>query len=570
MSDIFISYSRKDSEQALQLAERLQGEGMSVWIDQRGIEAAKTWSEEIVNAIEASKAFLLLLSNHSIESDNVARELSLAYESKRPLVPVAIEDVSLPAKFKYQLAGIQRVAYLQHEAISQALTSCGVSSKKPKRDDRKSLMILPFEDLSPTQDNGWFADGLVSEMIDKLSKIKSLRLVDRQTSLQIKKKGHTIAELAQILEVRYFVEGSIRKFDEQIKISSALLDFETGDYLWQDTHKGVFADIFQIQEAIADKVVDGLKLFLGGEEKKELAKKLTENAEAYERYLKGIEYYGKYTKEGFAHARSLYTEATQLDPEFTAAFAALANLLLELYRNYDRNPLHLEAAQEAIAKVRKIEGESARWCWVMSRHHLVKANYTDSEHYARRVIEIDSEFALGYKVLAYALQSQGRLEKALVALREYLKRIPPPSDYFDFLISLHELGDPEGLQRAALEALPTFEKRLKLCPEDTTAAVEYANVLYFADKLEKATAYAHELVHNTALDGHALYNLACLFVDLAELRVALQVLQQSVDRGFSNIEDFRHDPDLDPLRELPEFKALLRRLEDKIAAQNYV
>jgi TolB-like protein len=313
MSDIFISYSRKDSEQALQLAERLRASGIDVWIDQRGIEAATSWSKEIVHAIDGCKAFIVLLS---------AKELGIASEAEKPLVPVALEDIKLSDEFRYHLSGIQRVAYTQHDAITQALVGCGVvqAIAAKKSDERKSLMILPFEDLSPTQDNGWFADGLVSEMIDKLSKIKSLKLVDRQTSLQIKKKGHTIAELASILEVRYFIEGSIRKFGEQIKISSALLDFESGDYLWQDTHKGVFADIFEIQEAIADKVVEGLTLHLGSAETKELVKRPTENPDAYEFYLKAGEEFDKYTQEGFERALSLQTEATRLDPKFAGAF----------------------------------------------------------------------------------------------------------------------------------------------------------------------------------------------------------------------------------------------------------
>ncbi len=119
MSDIFISYSRKDSEQALVLAERLRASGMEVWIDQRGIEAATSWSGEIADAIRATKAFVLLLSASSTESPNVKKELGVATEVGCSLVPIEIEKIELNRDFLYHLAGLQRVA------IEDSMGSCG-------------------------------------------------------------------------------------------------------------------------------------------------------------------------------------------------------------------------------------------------------------------------------------------------------------------------------------------------------------------------------------------------------------------------------------------------------------
>ena len=117
MADIFISYSRMDSEQALSLAEKLRAEGMEVWIDQHGLEGATSWSKEIIEAIESSMALVVLLSASSILSDNVTRELSIAFDAKKTILPIELELVTLPTEFKYQLAGIQRVGFKDHEAI---------------------------------------------------------------------------------------------------------------------------------------------------------------------------------------------------------------------------------------------------------------------------------------------------------------------------------------------------------------------------------------------------------------------------------------------------------------------
>ncbi|HET6513111.1 MAG TPA: TIR domain-containing protein, partial [Candidatus Kapabacteria bacterium] len=317
MPDIFISYSRKDSEQALQLAERLQGEGMSVWIDQRGIEAAKSWSAEIVDAIEGCKAFVILLSSNSMQSENVAKELSIAYENKCRLLPVVIEDVPLAREFKYPLAGVQRVALNQFDSIRQALVSIGISvTSKPKaRDERKSLMLLPFEDLSPTGDNGWFTDGIASEMISALSKIRSLRMIDWNTSRMFRDRRVKTIDLSRELEVRYFIEGQVRKFAEQIKVAVTLFDVETGEYLWQDSLKGTMDDVFDIQENVTTRVIEGLRLHLEKSELASVRERGTTNAVAYALLLQANGAAMRLTLQSILTSVTLLREAIALDPD---------------------------------------------------------------------------------------------------------------------------------------------------------------------------------------------------------------------------------------------------------------
>ena len=117
MPDIFISYSRKDSTQALTLAERLRAEGLDVWIDRQGITGAEQWASEIVEGINACSTFAILLSEYSIASENVLRELTLASEKRKRLLPIALERVKLPSSFEYPLAGLQRVTISDFDAI---------------------------------------------------------------------------------------------------------------------------------------------------------------------------------------------------------------------------------------------------------------------------------------------------------------------------------------------------------------------------------------------------------------------------------------------------------------------
>ena len=212
MSDIFISYSSKDREKAEQLTELLASAGLSVWIDRQGIIGAEKWATEIVEGINSCSTFILLLSTHSVESENVLRELSLASEKRKRVLPVDIESIRLPSSFEYPLAGIQRVAITDFDAIMRA-HKFGVA-KIVVKDTRKSVMVLPFEDLSPAGDNEWFSNGIAAELIGTLSNVKALRVIDRQTTKEFKNYKGQLTVYATEMSIRYFVQGSVRKFGE--------------------------------------------------------------------------------------------------------------------------------------------------------------------------------------------------------------------------------------------------------------------------------------------------------------------------------------------------------------------
>ena len=303
VADIFISYSSKDRQQALQLIELLSSAGLSVWIDQSGIDIATSWSKEIVQAINGCKAFIVLISPNSITSENVVKEVSLAAERKKKILPLDLEPVGLPDDLAYHLAGIQRAPMTNIDSIIRAIGKLGLEATQAptlklvkEMDSRKSMMILPFEDMSPTGDNGWFADGLASELISALSNVKALHVADAQATKEFKKYSGQLTSYAREMNIRYFVQGDVRKFGDNIKITTRLLDIESGDHLWQDSMKGTMDDIFDIQEKVAEKVVEGLKVHLGSDEKQKLAERGTENTDAYELYLKSLEYFNRQTK----------------------------------------------------------------------------------------------------------------------------------------------------------------------------------------------------------------------------------------------------------------------------------
>lgn len=563
MPDIFISYSRKDSEQALQLADRLRSEGLSVWIDQHGIGAATSWSREIVTAIDDCRAFVVLLSDNSIQSANVIREVSIASESSKRILPIAIQDIKLNNDLRYHLAGIQRVAYTEFSAITEALHSFGIVGEKKvekKQDDRKSLLVMPFDDLSPTQDNLWFADGLAGELVDRLSHIKSLRMIDRKTSRDLRNSKLSTFEIASTLEVQYIIEGSVRKFDDQIKISISLLNVFDGEYLWQQSHKGVMQDIFVLQESVADKVVEALKLHLGSDEINAIGKFSTEDAEAYELWMKGREQYHKFSHTSLVHAIDLYREALQLDPECTSAMSDVANAACTLYQSYDRSPEHLELAQQMIARIKEIEGESARWCWLTSTLSLAKSEMDKVEDYARRAVNMDQSTGSAHDALAFALRAKGDLRGAAEAWKQSADLRQSIVIRFSYLVALHALDDPEELRYASLAALPEFERHLKLNPDDFHGASQFVVILWFAGERQHAHELSLKLLEHPTPNGFGLFNIACVLAQLGETTHSLSALRKSIEHGFADTNTIQHSPELTPLHDIPEYQELMREL----------
>jgi len=568
--DVFISYSRTDTAYASELAELLQSAGLSCWIDQQGIEVATSWSREIVQAIDQCRAMVVLLSHASNNSTNVHKEVALASEKKKKILPLDIEPVQLSEDLQYHLAGVQRAPMTNIDAIIRALEKLGLAPtttpQAPKivreEDGKKSLMVLPFEDLSPTRDNEWFVDGMVSELISALSNVKALRVAHNQATKEYKRYQGQLTAYAREMRIRYFVQGDVRKFGDNIKISVRLLDIESGDSLWQDSMKGTMNDIFDIQEKVAEKVVQGLKVHLGTREKKKLHERDTENSEAYELYLKADQYQGRQTREGYALGIRLLSQAIELDPNYTGALRFKAYLLTELYRLYERDPKLLEEAESLSKRALEIRPEFASAFQPLSSVYRMQGKFAEAEAAAKEYIRLDPENAASHFSLAFFYDEIGQPALSLEPYEQAIKvNDENLSSYFNLVISADRAGDRERLLKWARAALPHFEKRLRLSPDDEHAAVAYATLLEYLKERDRALEALAPLTKKADLDGVSLYNVGCIYSRLGDFATAFQVLGRALDVGFSNFELFHNDPDLSPLRSMDEFHALLKRVE---------
>lgn len=584
MADIFISYSRKDAELAAALAERLRQSGASVWMDTMAIVAAQTWSAEIVNAIKECKALVVLLSPDSVASHNVTKEVALASEMRKTIVPIDVSECELNDAMVYALAGLHRIPYHDEEALLRSIEKHGfgsadapsASSKLPGtsgggQDARATIRIavLPFDDLSPSKDNDWFADGMMDELITTLDSLDAVTVCPRTDVLYYKGKHPKLQEITRDLGVNHVIEGSVQKILEKIRINVTLTDARKNERIWNEKYHGTFDDVFDLQDRTCFAITEALRISLSPEDEKKIEQRPTDNTEAYELLLKATQYYDRQTRPDYERALQLYEVAAKLDPLCSSAFQGISFSSLELFRSYTHDAADLKRAEDAIAKMNAIEGETARSLRLVSNIEALRGNNEEALRYAQKSLELDPDYSPSYQALGLSLIALGRLAEAADARERCVQlSINNIHVHFGLLIALDQLGDKTRLEAAALRAIPYFEKHLRLNPDDVNAQVQLTLVLYFASKPEEAKQKADELVLEKTIDGNALYNLTCLYVKLGDLPRALATLRKSIDAGFTDIKLFQTDPDLALLRESPEFEALIKELEEKLGITN--
>lgn len=193
-----------------------------------------------------------------------------------------------------------------------------------------SIAVLPFANMSADKSSGHFSDGLADTLLHMLAQVSDLRVAARTSSFQFRDHNADIAEIAQRLNVSSVLEGSVQKSGSQIRITAQLIDAESGYHLWSGTYDRSFDDIFTIQDEIAEQVVAALKISLLGEEKQRLQQHATDNVEAYTEYLLGMHGIDESSFQGLEEAVTHLKRATELDPNYALAHAALGRSYLDM------------------------------------------------------------------------------------------------------------------------------------------------------------------------------------------------------------------------------------------------
>jgi adenylate cyclase len=365
--------------------------------------------------------------------------------------------------------------------------------------DKPSIVVLPFVNMSKDPEQEYFSDGLTETLTGDLSKISSLFVIARNSAFTYKGKAVKVQDVGREMGVRYVLEGSVLKADNQVRINAQLIDATTGYHLWSERYDRPLKDILTLQDEIVQKIVTTLKLQLTLREQGYLVRKTTDNLEAYDAYLRGLEAWNRYTRETNVQARQLLEKAIALDPQYAEAYARLSRVLsTEWVYFWNRDPQVLERALALAQQAVTLDDSLAGAHEVLSFVYVYKKQHEQAITAAKRAIALAPNDAEGYANLGHTLLFAGRPEE-VISLVEKAMHLNPryPAHYLSFL------GMAYGLARRYEEALAALQSAVlrnpNLVPAHLHLLVSYSELGRDADAQAELTEL-RRLLPNVSLE----------------------------------------------------------------------
>jgi TolB-like protein/Tfp pilus assembly protein PilF/class 3 adenylate cyclase len=197
----------------------------------------------------------------------------------------------------------------------------------------KSIAVLPFQNLSDDKSNAYFTDGIQDEILTRLAKIGAIKVISRSSTQKYKSVPDNLREVGKQLGVAHVLEGSVQKIANAVHVNVQLIRAATDEHLWAESYNRTLDDVFGVEGEVANAIADQLNAKLTGAEQKAVAEKPTQNAAAYDAYLRAVAIDNAQTLETTKRVADLYAEAVRLDPQFALAWARLAVARSQLYFN---------------------------------------------------------------------------------------------------------------------------------------------------------------------------------------------------------------------------------------------
>jgi TolB-like protein len=329
--------------------------------------------------------------------------------------------------------------------------------------DKPSIAVLPFVNMSEDAKQEYFSDGITEDLITDLSKISGLFVIARNSVFTYKSKPVQIRQVAEELGVRYVLEGSVRRAEDQVRINAQLIDATTGGHLWAERYDGKIENVFALQDRITQKIVSALKVKLTAGEEKQIARKDTDSTEAYDAFLKGFAHYRLKTPDDFEQAIPYLEEAINKDPNYSRAYAALADVYWEIAKMgwkewWDRHDM---SRAEIMVKSEKYLQEAMKdptplAHFVASDMRRGQGRHQDSITEAARAIALDAGDPVAYLAMGRALIWAGSPVEGADFIKKAMRLDPNyPPEY------LHWLGVAQFSMERFAEAATTLEEAFK-------------------------------------------------------------------------------------------------------------
>ena len=290
----------------------------------------------------------------------------------------------------------------------------------PAAPPRKSIVVLPFANLSPDPENAYFADGLMEEVIADLSRVGALTVISRTSSVKLRETGWDLRRIGRELNVRYALEGSVRRAGAALRITAQLIDTETDAHLWGEKYSGTVEDVFDLQERLSRRIVEALEITLSPPEDREIAERPIADVRAFEYYQRARQEYYRYSSEGMAAARALAEHGLAVVGPNEALYGMLGTV-------YAWSPTVLGGDEETTLR--------------------------EAERCARRAFELNPGSAQGLSIMGQIAYRRGQPGEAVRLLTQACAADPNNPDAMHQLAGAYLLGGRIGPMRQVLTRL---------------------------------------------------------------------------------------------------------------------
>ncbi|MGH9873548.1 MAG: tetratricopeptide repeat protein [Pyrinomonadaceae bacterium] len=508
-------------------------------------------------------------------------------DMSRPTAPTTMLPAQPATGTTHELTKpIQRKVLIAGAAllVIVGLAIAGYFALKKGNGEINSVAVLPFENKSGNPDSEYLSDGLAESLIYRLSQLPNLKVSPTSSVMRYKGKGGDLKAIAAELGVSAVLTGRIAQRGDSLMISVELVDMQNNKLLWGEQYDRKMSDLLATQREMATTIAQKLQLKLSGEDTKGLTRKYTDNNEAYQAYLKGRFYGSKRTAKDAQKSIEYYQQAVALDPKFALAFAGLAeaNWFLALY-SYPQVNEAIPKARELAMKALELDNSLAEPHSILG---VICFNYDHDfacmEREQKLAIELNPNYSEGHRRYGLLLQDRGRFEEARIAYSRALE-IDPLSPVTNFqtaqvLFFERKYEESETQSKKNVELDPNFwyahcqlfyvyrVKRDYASAVEELAKVQDARGEPDAAKLIRESfaggdwqGFLRKITEQRARLKLYPYFVAGLFAEMGEKDKAFAALNEALETKDQHTAWMKVDPYMDPLRDDPRFREVLRR-----------
>jgi len=356
--------------------------------------------------------------------------------------------------------------------------------------DKPSIAVLPFANMSDDPKQEYFSDGITDDLTTALSRLPDLFVIARTSAFTYKGRALKVQEISRELGVAYVLEGSVRKADNQVRITAQLVDATTGDHLWAEHYDRPLKDIFSLQDEIVRRIVTTLNLQLHLAEKGVIVARRTDNLEAYDNFLRGWAYGWSLTKDGNVKARQLFQKAVELDPSYADAYSSLGWIYFWGWvHQWSGDPNDLDRALQLEHQAIALDDSLSLAHAFLGRMLVYKRQYDQAVAQGERAIDLAPNFAFAYFWLGQTLSRSGRPAEAIGLMQKTERFDPRNRELYE-----SEVGISEVLMGRYEEAIPILKKNLTVYPDNLWGHGWLAVAFVELGRKEEAQAEAAEVM----------------------------------------------------------------------------